>query len=477
MLLPALGPDAPDVGDLLDIDGRCLSAAQLRAAGVALAVRLAGGPPIAIHATASIETAVAVVAGLLAQVPVVPVAADSGPAERLHVLADSGAGTFLVPPGGPALDGIPAGVETVEVDVTATGAPVWRGDVAGGASPGGEEPPALILYTSGTTGRPKGVQIRASAIAADLDALAEAWAWTADDVVVHGLPLFHVHGLVLGLLGPLRIGGKLIHTGRPQPERYASAVRRGGSLLFGVPTIWSRVTADPGSAAELWAARLLVSGSAGLPTTTFAALHATTGHEPIERYGMTETLITLSTRVDGERRPGWVGVPVRGVTARVVDDAGAVVPADGESIGALEVSGPTLLAGYLHRPDADAESLVDGWFKTGDVALVDPGGFHRLVGRASTDLISSGGYRIGAGEVEDALLSHPGVRQAAVVGAPDADLGEVVVAYVVADGVGAEALLGHAAQTLAAHKRPRRVVLVDDLPRNALGKVQKTKLA
>jgi fatty acid CoA ligase FadD36 len=469
MLLPALGPDAPDVADLLDIDGRRLSAAQLRAAAEVLAARFVGGPPIAIHATASLETAVAVVAGLLAQVPVVPVAADSGPAERLHVLSDSGASALLVPPRTPVLDGLPAGVETIEVDVTASGG----GSVTPG--PSGDRP-ALILYTSGTTGRPKGVQIRASAIAADLDALSDAWAWTADDVVVHGLPLFHVHGLVLGLLGPLRIGGKLIHTGRPQPERYASAVRRGGSLLFGVPTIWARVTADPGSAAELRAARLLVSGSAGLPPTTFAALHAATGHEPIERYGMTETLITVSTRVDGERRPGWVGVPVRGVATRVVDEAGGVVAADGESIGALEISGPTLLAGYLHRPDADAASLADGWFKTGDVAVVDPGGFHRLVGRASTDLISSGGYRIGAGEVEDALLSHPGVRQAAVIGAPDADLGEVVVAYVVTDGVGTSELLEHAAQTLAAHKRPRRVVFVDDLPRNALGKVQKTKL-
>jgi fatty acid CoA ligase FadD36 len=476
VLLPALGPDAPDRPDLVRIDGRRLSTAELVAAATALAARIVGGPPVAVHATPSVETAVAVVAGLLAGVPVVPVPADSGAEERHHLLSDSGAGMLLVSPGSPLLAGVPGGVGLMTTDVTGgTGSPGAATAVGTWPEPA-EDTTALILYTSGTTGRPKGVMVTRAAIAADLDALAEAWAWDADDVVVHGLPLFHVHGLVLGLLGPLRIGGRLIHTGKPLPERYGAAVDDGGTLCFGVPTVWSRVAADATAAARLRPARLLVSGSAPLPRPTFAALQAATGHVPVERYGMTETLITVSTRADGERRPGWVGLPLSGVRTRLVDDAGGAAAADGETVGALEVSGPTLLKGYLNRPDADAESLVGGWFRTGDVAVIGPDGFHRLVGRASTDLIKSGGFRIGAGEVEDALLAHPGVREAAVVGSPDDDLGQVVVAYVVADGVGADELADHVAANLSVHKRPRRVVLVDDLPRNAMGKVQKTKL-
>ncbi|MBO0748357.1 MAG: AMP-binding protein, partial [Acidimicrobiaceae bacterium] len=414
---------------------------------------------------------VAVLGGLAAGVPVVPVAHDAGPAERSHVLTDSGAVLFLVAAGGEAPGpeaGVPDGLERVEVEVSARG----RGSHV--------EPPAdatgMILYTSGTTGPPKGVVISRSAIAADLDGLADAWDWTAEDTLVHGLPLFHAHGLVFGVLGALRVGGPLIHTGRPTPERYAEAARRGGSLYFGVPTVWSRVVADPEAATELRRARLLVSGSAPLPRPTFDALAAMTQKVPVERYGMTETLITIAVRSDGERRPGWVGVSLAGVRTRVLGSDGEPVPADGESVGELEVAGATLADRYLNLPDATAECWVDGWFRTGDVAAVDAGGYHRLLGRASTDLIKSGGYRIGAGEVEDALLSHPAVREAAVVGLPDDDLGQVVAAFVVADGVEASALTDFVAARLSVHKRPRRVVLVEDLPRNAMGKVQKAKL-
>ena len=292
-----------------------------------------------------------------------------------------------------------------------------------------------MLYTSGTTGRPKGVELGRDAIAANLDALADAWAWTADDTLVHGLPLFHVHGLVLGLLGPLRLGCRLVHTVRPTPPAYAAAH---GTIYFGVPTVWSRLCADTDAARELSAARLLVSGSAPLPLPVFERLTALTGHAPIERYGMTETLITCSTRADGERRPGSVGRPLSGVRTRLaaVGDADGAAPADGDGLGELEVNGPMLFRGYLGRPEATAAAFAaDGWFRTGDIATIDGGGMHRIVGRASVDLIKSGGYRIGAGEVEDALLAHPGVREAAVVGMPHDDLGQEVVAFVVADGV------------------------------------------
>ncbi len=193
---------------------------------------------------------------------------------------------------------------------------------------------------------------------------------------------------------------------------------------------------------------------------------------------MTETLITVSARTDGPRRPGTVGLALPGVRTRLVGDDGTPLPADGATMGELQVTGPTLFDGYLNRPDADAASRTpDGWFRTGDVATVDPDGWHRIVGRASTDLIKSGGYRIGAGEVEDALLTHPGVREAAVVGTPHPDLGQQVTAYVVGDGVGEAELIDFVARHLSAHKRPREVRLVDALPRNALGKVQKTRLS
>ena len=244
------------------------------------------------------------------------------------------------------------------------------------------------------------------AIAADLDALAEAWQWTAEDTLVHGLPLFHVHGLVLGLLGSLRVGNRFVHTGKPTPQAYAAA---GGTLYFGVPTVWSRVVDDTTSAAALSSARLLVSGSAALPVPVFTRLTQLTGHAPVERYGATESLITVSTRAGGERRPGWVGLPLRGVRTRLRHDDGSPAPHDGETIGSLQVTAPTMFDGYLNRPDATAQAYEpDGWYRTGDAAVIDADGMHRIVGRESVDLIKSGGYRVGAGEVETVLLGHPG---------------------------------------------------------------------
>jgi fatty acid CoA ligase FadD36 len=278
---------------------------------------------------------------------------------------------------------------------------------------------------------------------------------------------------VLGVLGPLRLGSRLVHTGRPTPEAYAAA---GGSLYFGVPTVWSRISADESAAKALRRARLLVSGSAALPVPVFHRLAALAGQPPLERYGMTETLITVSGRAAGERRPGQVGLPVAGVRTRLVDDNGTVLSPDGESIGELQVSGATLFDGYLRDGKPEPQVSADGWFATGDVAVIGPDGWHRIVGRASTDLIKSGGYRIGAGEVEDALLAHPAVAEAAVVGTPHADLGEQVTAYVVADGVNGQQLIDFVAGRLSVHKRPRQVHLVDRLPRNAMGKVAKKLL-
>jgi len=339
---------------------------------------------------------------------------------------------------------------------------------------------AFVLYTSGTTGTPKGVLLSRRAIAAGLDGLAEAWEWRPEDLLAHGLPLFHVHGLILGVLGPLRIGGGLWQVGRPTPHAYAAAARGGATMFFGVPTIWSRIAAEPDHAAYLGSARLLVSGSAALPSPVFERLHALTGRRVCERYGMTETLITVATRADGLRRAGRVGVPLPGVHTRLVGEDGRPVPHDGESIGDLQVRGPTLFDGYLGRPEETASAFTaDGWFRTGDVAAIEPDGTHRIVGRASVDLLKSGGYRIGAGEIESALLEHPGVAECAVIGVPDDDLGQRIVAYVVpaaGQAVAEDELVAHVGARLSAHKRPRRVVFVESLPRNEMGKVVKARL-
>jgi fatty acid CoA ligase FadD36 len=435
----------------VSVTGRALSAERLLSAASAVADEVGGAATVAVDATASLETVVAVTGALLAGAAVVPVPADAGPAERAHILRDSGAEVTLG-------RGVP-------VDVTRSGS--FFAEPAPDAV-------ALVMYTSGTTGPPKGVELTHGAVEAGLDALAEAWAWTPEDRLVHGLPMFHVHGLILGVLGALRHGSPLVHTGRPGPAAYAAA---GGTLYFGVPTVWSRVCQEPAAARALRPARLLVSGSAPLPAPVFERLYALTGHRPVERYGMTETLITVSSRADGERRPGQVGVPVAGVRTRLVAEDGREVPRDGEAIGELWVDGPMLLRRY-HAVD-EPPRTPDGWFRTGDLARIGPDGWHRIVGRASTDLIKSGGFRIGAGEVEDALLAHPAVREAAVVGVPHADLGEAVTAFVVTAGAGvAEAdLIDFVAAHLSVHKRPRVVHFMDVLPRNAMGKVQKKRLA
>jgi len=242
--------------------------------------------------------------------------------------------------------------------------------------------------------------------------------------------------------------------------------------------VWSRVAGDESAARALRPARLLVSGSAALPVPVFERLAELTGHQPIERYGASESLITISTRADGERRPGWVGLPLAGVQTRLLHDNDAPVPHDGETVGRLQVRGPMMFDGYLNRPEATTEAFdADGWYRTGDVAVIDGGGMHRIVGRESVDLIKSGGYRIGAGEIETSLLGHPGVAEAAVVGLPDEDLGQRIVAFVVgASDLTADELINYVAQELSIHKRPREVRLVEGLPRNAMGKVLKKQL-
>ncbi|MFC9159655.1 acyl-CoA synthetase [Streptomyces fungicidicus] len=476
-LFPAL-TDGPADRPALRFGERALTYGELASAAGAVAEGLKGARRVAVWAAPAPATAVAVTGALLAGVAVVPLNPKSGEKELGHIRADSAPDLLLTAPG----EELPAplgGLPRLEVDPAAAGSlPDDRSRSA--------EDPALIVYTSGTTGPPKGAVLPRRALATTLDALADAWQWTADDVLVHGLPLFHVHGLVLGTLGPLRRGGSVRHLGRFSAEGVARELGDGATMLFGVPTMYHRLAealpTAPGLAKALAGARLLVSGSAALPVHDHERIAAATGRRVIERYGMTETLMNTAVRADGEARPGTVGVPLPGVELRLVEEDGSPVASyDGETVGEIQVRGPNLFTEYLNRPDATAAAFTaEGWFRTGDMAVRDPDGHVRIVGRKATDLIKSGGYKIGAGEIENALLEHPGVREAAVTGEPDADLGERIVAWVVpADPQSppaTEELAAHVARRLAPHKRPRVVHRLDALPRNDMGKIMKRDL-
>jgi malonyl-CoA/methylmalonyl-CoA synthetase len=461
LLLPALVDPSDRVALRFGPPGAAveLTYRELAGAAAALVPAIAGCSRVAVHATPTIHTVVGVVAALLAGVPVVPLNPKLGERDLAHELSDATPELLIAAPDAdPPID-----LPRVTVDLDACEkVPV-------------DEPPAsdpaLVIYTSGTTGPPKGAVLSRRAVAANLDALAAAWAWTADDLLGHALPLFHVHGLVLGVLGPLRRGGTLHHLGALDAAALAAS---GATLVFGVPTQYHRLADqlehDSASATAIGRARLLVSGSAALTAVDHTRLRTLTGLAVRERYGMTETLILTAARASDEPEPGTVGRPVDGTDVRITGDA---------EMGAVEVRGPSLFDGYLNRPDATAAARTpDGWFATGDIGRWTASGALAIVGRSGTDLIKSGGYKIGAGEIENALLEHPGVAEAAVLGVPDDDLGERIVAHVVAAGEPPteRELIDHVATLLAPHKRPREVRFTDVLPRNDMGKVVKARL-
>ena len=343
---------------------------------------------------------------------------------------------------------------------------------------------AAIIYTSGTTGRSKGAMLSHANLLSNAQILKDYWAWRTPeqggDVLLHALPIFHVHGLFVAIHGALLNGSKMMWCARFDPKLVLRLLPQ-ATVFMGVPTMYTRLLAEPGlQPAVCKGMRLFISGSAPMLIETFEAWRARTGHVVLERYGMSETAMLTSNPCrpeDGQRRGGTVGPALPGVELRIVDDAGCEVPV-GE-IGGIVVRGPNVFKGYWNLPEKTREEFTaDGFFKTGDVGRRDADGYVAIVGR-SKDLIISGGYNVYPAEVEGVINALPGVAESAVVGVPDADFGEVGVAVVVAKPgaqLDARALLASVKSQLAAFKIPKRCIFVAELPRNAMGKVQKNLL-
>jgi malonyl-CoA/methylmalonyl-CoA synthetase len=336
---------------------------------------------------------------------------------------------------------------------------------------------AAILYTSGTTGRSKGAMITHRNLASNALALVESWGFTRADTLLHALPIYHVHGLFVAIHCALLSACRMLWLSRFDPGEVAALLPK-ATAMMGVPTFYTRLLGLPSFTREACApVRLFVSGSAPLLPETFRAFEARTGKRILERYGMTETGMIASNPLAGERRPGSVGRPLPGVEVRVVDDTGAACPSG--AVGGVEVRGPNVFAGYWNMPGKTREAFTaDGWFRTGDVGRIGDDGYLELVGRAN-DLVITGGLNVYPKEIEERIDAMAGVVESAVVGVPDPDLGEAVVAVVVATpghrlteaGVIAALKAG-----IAGFKVPKRVLFAAELPRNAMGKVQKNVL-
>jgi malonyl-CoA/methylmalonyl-CoA synthetase len=330
---------------------------------------------------------------------------------------------------------------------------------------------AAILYTSGTTGRSKGVMLTRENLASNAEALADLWQFTDRDVLLHALPVFHTHGLFVATNCVLYSGASMIFHRAFQPAAMLAALPK-ATVMMGVPTFYTRLLSDTGLTRGVTGhVRLFISGSAPLSPATHVEWQDRTGHAILERYGMTETNMITSNPYDGARRAGTVGRPLPGVSVRITGQGG-VLP-QGE-VGAIEVRGPNVFKGYWRLPEKTAEEFRDGWFVTGDMGAFDSDGYLSILGRAK-DLVITGGLNVYPAEVEAALDDLPGVAASAVIGVPHPDFGEAVVACVVGQ-VDPEAVRAALREKLAAFKIPKRVLVMEDLPRNAMGKVQKAEL-
>jgi malonyl-CoA/methylmalonyl-CoA synthetase len=344
---------------------------------------------------------------------------------------------------------------------------------------------AMLLYTSGTTNKPKGVVTTHEIITAQIQSLVQAWDWTRDDHILHVLPLHHLHGILNVMCCALWAGATCEFLSKFDVDRVWQRIAAGNglSLFMAVPTIYTRLTRAWDSAAPDWRQimtdgcrkmRLMVSGSAALPVPVLEKWRAISGHTLLERYGMTEIGMALSNPLHGERRPGCVGTPLPEVAVRLVDEGNQLLP-DGQP-GQIQVRGPTVFSQYWRKPDVTDEAFTsDGWFKTGDVAECVKG-VYRILGRESVDIIKTGGYKVSALEIEDVLRTHDGIDDCAVVGVEDEEWGQRVAAAVVqSDGhqLDLKSLRTWCKKRLATYKVPSMLLIMGDLPRNPMGKVTK----
>ena len=341
---------------------------------------------------------------------------------------------------------------------------------------------AAILYTSGTTGRSKGAMLTHENLTSNALTLQKVWRWQKGDVLLHALPIFHVHGLFVALHGALVNGSKMLWLSRFEPDAVVGMLPR-ATVMMGVPTFYVRLLADARLDKNLVGhIRLFISGSAPLLAETFAEFKLRTGHAILERYGMSETVMLTSNPYDGERRAGTVGFALPGVKLRLMGDSGKVIAfkkgVDSE-IGGVEVKGPNIFIGYWRMPEKTKEEFTpEGWFKTGDVGRWDADGYLNLIGR-SKDLIITGGYNVYPKEIEMLLDDMPGVEESAVIGIPHPDFGEAVTAVVVPKpgvALNPEEMVAVIKKNIANFKVPKKIHVVDALPRNTMGKVQKNLL-
>jgi len=441
--------------------------ATRRAAGRLATAGLSAGDRVVWSTGSSVAALVAHVGALRAGLVVVPANPAYTRPELQHIVAEVGAA-------GAIIDDPRRGAWITEVlgtDAVVAGPDL---DLPDGATPPLDtatiDDPALICFTSGTTGSPKGAVLTHGNLLAATSSVVLAWRWTPDDRLVHCLPVFHAHGLCVGVYGTLLAGGSAILLPGFDPDAVLDAAdRHQASLFFGVPTMYHRL-AGTRRVGELGRLRLCVSGSAPLPAALHRQFASSAEVTVLERYGMTETLMNVSNPYEGERRPGTVGVPLPGVEVALASD------------GEILLRGPNVFGGYWGRPAASLEAFApaadDGrpWFRSGDLGEVDEG-YLAIRGR-SKELVITGGYNVYPAEVEDVLVSHPAVVEVAVTGTPSAEWGEVVTAWLVVDGATPTVgdLAEFAADRLAPFKRPRIVHVVDALPRNALGKVVRGRL-
>jgi malonyl-CoA/methylmalonyl-CoA synthetase len=476
-----------------------LFAAADRAAAELARRGVGRGDRVAFFAAPSPEFVVAVLAALRTGAMLVPINTAYRRREIAHILADATPRLLLAgAPERSVIDEMPpeelSGLDTV-LDLRHLEREMRTQGGAGSASSTSPEPPrllesdlALMLYTSGTTGKSKGAELSHGNVVAMIESLRSAWGWSSADRLLLTLPLFHLHGLVVGLFTALAAGAAVLLEPRFEAARVVDRMAKGdATLFFGVPTLYVRLVEELARSEprpDFSRVRLFVSGSAPLAPETFAAFEALTGQAILERYGMSETGMLLSNPLRGRRIAGSVGTPLPGVEARVVDRDGRVVPAGVE--GEIEVRGAAVFRSYRNAPEKTLEAFRldpaggQPWFRTGDLARVDPeSGHYFLLGRAS-ELILSGGFNVYPREIEEVLLAFPGVREAAVVGEKHPEFGESPVAYVVTEGELDETieagLAAHCRRELAAFKLPRRFVRVAALPRNAMGKVEKRRL-